>query len=129
MRCAQLRPKGANLPVLSPRTQQRSRPILEFLRFGYKRRSISEMVPQLSRFLGFLALVPHGATTTTPPPLNMTAISSRGGYSVLECWQLASVPVDAMSAANYVIGESTKATWSRIQPRTHVGEAWAPTVQ
>jgi len=65
----------------------------------------------------------------TPIPLNITAISSRNGYSVLECWQLTSIPVDAMSAANYAIGETTKATWSRIEPRTHIGEAWAPHVQ
>ncbi|KAK0710293.1 hypothetical protein B0T26DRAFT_679586 [Lasiosphaeria miniovina] len=60
----------------------------------------------------------------------MTAISSRDGYSVLECWQLASVPVDAMSAANYAVGgNATAATWSHIEPRTRVGEAWAPHVQ
>jgi len=62
-------------------------------------------------------------------PLNITALSSRNGYSVLECWQLASIPVDAMAAANYAIGETTVATWSRIEPRTTVGEAWAPKVQ
>ena len=62
-------------------------------------------------------------------PLNITAIASRDGYSVLECWQLASVPNDAMSAINYVVGDTTTATWSRIEPRTHVGEAWAPHVQ
>jgi hypothetical protein len=62
-------------------------------------------------------------------PLNITAISSWDGYSVLECWELASIPVEAMSAANYAIGETTKATWSRIEPRTHIGEAWAPHVQ
>ena len=62
-------------------------------------------------------------------PLNITAISSRNGYSVLECWQLATVPVEAMSAANYALGDTTAATWSVIEPRTTVGEAWAPAVQ
>ncbi|KAK1835708.1 hypothetical protein QBC39DRAFT_340929 [Podospora conica] len=88
------------------------------------------MVSRLAHLLVVLRLVSHAsAAATTPLPLNMTAISSRGGYSVLECWQLASVPVDAMSAANYALGDTTKATWSQIQPRTTVGEAWAPTVQ
>ncbi|KAK3937963.1 hypothetical protein QBC46DRAFT_391325 [Diplogelasinospora grovesii] len=67
-----------------------------------------------------------GAMTTA---LNITALSSRNGYSVLECWQLASVPVDAMAAANYALGNTTVATWSTIKPRTTVGEAWAPHVQ
>ncbi|KAK3349224.1 hypothetical protein B0T25DRAFT_547487 [Lasiosphaeria hispida] len=68
--------------------------------------------------------------SATPPPLNITAISTRDGYSVLECWQLASIPVDAMSAANYAVGgNTTTATWSRIEPRTHIGQAWAPHVQ
>ncbi|KAK4187729.1 hypothetical protein QBC35DRAFT_221335 [Podospora australis] len=69
-------------------------------------------------------------TSTSPPPLNITALSSRNGYSVLECWQLSSIPVDAMSAANYAVGgNTTQAVWSRIEPRTHIGEAWAPHVQ
>ncbi|KAK3315718.1 hypothetical protein B0H66DRAFT_442767, partial [Apodospora peruviana] len=62
-------------------------------------------------------------------PFNITALSSRDGYSVLECWQLASIPVDAMQAANYAVGNTTAAAWSRIEPRTHIGEAWAPHVQ
>ncbi|KAK3693082.1 hypothetical protein B0T22DRAFT_358209, partial [Podospora appendiculata] len=62
-------------------------------------------------------------------PFNITAISSRNGYSVLECWQLASIPVEAMSAMNYGIGNTTLATWSTINPRTEVGQAWAPHVQ
>ncbi|KAK4655140.1 hypothetical protein QC762_404380 [Podospora pseudocomata] len=70
------------------------------------------------------------ATKPAHPPLNITALSSRDGYSVLECWQLASLPVDAMQAANYVVGGQTKrAVWSRIEPRTHIGEAWAPHAQ
>ncbi|VBB80488.1 Putative protein of unknown function [Podospora comata] len=70
------------------------------------------------------------ATKPAHPPLNITALSSRNGYSVLECWQLTSLPVDAMQAANYVVGgQTTKAVWSRIEPRTHIGEAWAPHAQ
>lgn len=70
------------------------------------------------------------AWDSPPPPLNITAISSREGYSVLQCWQLSSVPIDAMQAANYPVGgKTTQATWSRIEPNTHVGEAWAPHVQ
>ncbi|KAK4168365.1 hypothetical protein QBC43DRAFT_310143 [Cladorrhinum sp. PSN259] len=77
-----------------------------------------------------LAWATCSATTTSQsPPLNITALSSRNGYSVLECWQLSSIPVEAMSAANYAISNTTQATWSRIEPRTEVGEAWAPHVQ
>lgn len=80
--------------------------------------------------LGALALLGRvSAGSGDGPPLNITALSSRNGYSVLECWQLSSVPVDAMSAANYAVGNTTAATWSRIEPRTTVGEAWAPHVQ
>lgn len=64
-----------------------------------------------------------------PPTLTVTALSSRDGYSVRECWELASLPVEAMSAINFQIGNTTKATWSIIKPRTTIGEAWAPTVQ
>jgi hypothetical protein len=71
--------------------------------------------------------VSHAAAVS--PPLNITALSSRNGYSVLECWQLSSVPVSYMSAVNYGVGNTTMATWSRIEPRTTVGEAWAPHVQ
>jgi len=63
------------------------------------------------------------------PPLNITALTSQSGYSVMECWQLAMNPVNAMKAANYKIGETESATWSRIEPRTDVGEAWAPRMQ
>ena len=78
-----------------------------------------------------IALVPLAAcrAVASSAPLNITALSSRNGYSVLECWQLSSIPVDAMSAANYAVGNTTLATWSRIEPRTTVGEAWAPHVQ
>ncbi|KAK4228631.1 hypothetical protein QBC38DRAFT_147978 [Podospora fimiseda] len=76
-----------------------------------------------------LTLATCAASTTQSPPLNITALSSRNGYSVLECWQLSTIPVDAMSAANYAISNTTQATWSRIEPRTKVGEAWAPHAQ
>ncbi|KAB5522041.1 hypothetical protein GE09DRAFT_1195193, partial [Coniochaeta sp. 2T2.1] len=66
---------------------------------------------------------------TGPSKFTVTALTSRDGYSVFECWQLASLPVEAMSATNFEIGNTTKATWSIIEPRTTVGEAWAPAVQ
>jgi hypothetical protein len=71
----------------------------------------------------------HVAVTRDVRPLSITALSSRHGYSVLECWRLASTPVDYMSAANYLLGNTAEAVWSRIEPRTSVGEAWAPHVQ
>ncbi|KXH47379.1 hypothetical protein CSIM01_05316 [Colletotrichum simmondsii] len=79
-------------------------------------------------------LVALGAALTTAvkafTPLNITALATRDGYSVIECWQLTSVPVEARAALNYAVGgDLTRAQWSIIQPRTTVGEAWAPTVQ
>ncbi|KAF6827506.1 hypothetical protein CPLU01_09080 [Colletotrichum plurivorum] len=84
------------------------------------------MRPRLLSLLG-LAL---SQATTAFTPLNITAIATRDGYSVLECWQLSSVPVDARAALNYAVGgDMTRAEWSIIRPRTTVGEAWAPAVQ
>lgn len=84
----------------------------------------------LSFFLASCVLLPtYVSATASSTPFNITALSSRDGYSVIECWQLSSVPVEAMSAMNYEIGNTTTATWSIIKPRTTVGEAWAPAVQ
>ncbi|KAK4139791.1 uncharacterized protein C8A04DRAFT_15521 [Dichotomopilus funicola] len=77
-------------------------------------------------------ILPAAAVSADPvaaATLNITAISSRNGYSVLECWQLDTIPVAYLSAINYAIGNTTTATWSRIEPRTTPGEAWAPQVQ
>lgn len=66
----------------------------------------------------------------TNTPLNITALSTRGGYSVIECWQLEAEAVSARSATNWIVsGNTTQAELSIIQPRTTVGEAWAPAVQ
>ncbi|TDZ36644.1 hypothetical protein C8035_v005143 [Colletotrichum spinosum] len=76
---------------------------------------------------GLLALA-AGVRAFTP--LNVTALATRDGYSVIQCWQLASVPVDARAALNYDLGgDLTRGEWSIIRPRTTVGEAWAPAVQ
>lgn len=83
----------------------------------------------LSSVFQALLIVGHVAAAGLPRALNITALSSRRGYSVLECWQLSSVPMDYMAAVNYAVGNTTVATWSRIEPRTTVGEAWAPHVQ
>lgn len=62
-------------------------------------------------------------------PLNITALASQDGVSIIQCWQLSTIPMEARSAMNYDLGNTTKATWSIIEPRTVAGEAWAPTVQ
>ncbi|KAK6211642.1 hypothetical protein QIS74_10906 [Colletotrichum tabaci] len=78
--------------------------------------------------IGLAGLAATQASAFTP--LNITALSSRDGYSVIECWQLAAEPVEARAALNYAVGgDLTRAEWSIIQPRTTVGEAWAPAVQ
>lgn len=62
--------------------------------------------------------------------LNITALASRDGYSVLECWQLKSTGQYARSAMNWIVGgDTTRAELSIIEPRITAGEAWAPTVQ
>ncbi|KAK2613698.1 hypothetical protein N8I77_000591 [Diaporthe amygdali] len=62
--------------------------------------------------------------------LNITALSSRDGYSTIECWQLDTEAVYARSALNWIVGgNTTQAELSIIEPRTTVGEAWAPAVQ
>ncbi|ROV91667.1 hypothetical protein VMCG_09262 [Cytospora schulzeri] len=72
----------------------------------------------------------HGQNTTVHTSLNITALASRDGYSVIECWQLASVPEYARSALNWLVaGNTTQAALSIIEPRTTAGEAWAPAVQ
>jgi hypothetical protein len=80
------------------------------------------------RLPGFLALFPTHATALHSP-LNITALASRNGYSVLECWALSAIPVEAFSAINYKVANTTQAAWSIIKPQTLVGEAWAPAVQ
>lgn len=88
----------------------------------------SIMRPHVLSLLG-LALS-QAAAATASPPLNITAIATRDGYSVLECWQITSVPVEARAALNFAVGgDMTRAEWSIIRPRTTVGEAWAPAVQ
>lgn len=67
---------------------------------------------------------------STQPFLNISALASRDGYSVIECWQLAAAPTYARSALNWILGvNSTQAELSTIEPRTVPGEAWAPHVQ
>ena len=85
------------------------------------------MRTSLTISLGWLAL---GAVTVNAADLlNITAFTSRDGYSVFECWQLASVPVEDRSAINYDVGNLSFAEWAIIEPRTTVGEAWAPSAQ
>ncbi|OHF00982.1 hypothetical protein CORC01_03810 [Colletotrichum orchidophilum] len=83
---------------------------------------------RISRFAPLIVAVTQVVDASTP--LNITALSTRDGYSVIECWQLTSVPVEARAALNYAVGgDLTSAEWSIIHPRTTVGEAWAPAVQ
>lgn len=84
---------------------------------------------RFNRSVVLLAAAAQAQDIATYIPLNITALSSNDGYSVLECWQLSSIPIDAMQAANYAVGNTTGATWSKIEPRTYIGEAWAPHVQ
>ncbi|KAF1352071.1 hypothetical protein BDV97DRAFT_269943, partial [Delphinella strobiligena] len=61
--------------------------------------------------------------------LNVTAIAAINGSSVLECWNLKQPPFDAAGALNYPLGNSTNAFLGIIPPRTHIGQAFAPSVQ
>lgn len=85
--------------------------------------------PQIA-VIGGVFLVLSVALGQVIQPLRITTIASHDGYSVLECWQLDSTPVEYMAALNYAIGgRTTNVKWSTLQPRTYVGEAWAPHVQ
>jgi hypothetical protein len=77
----------------------------------------------------FWILLPSTTAQSVHAAFNITALASRHGYSVIECWALSSTPIEAFSAINYELGRTANATWSVIEPRTTVGEAWAPAVQ
>lgn len=59
---------------------------------------------------------------------NLTAIAAVNGSSVLECWSLEGPPYIARGATNYPVGNFTGGFVGVIQPRTYVGQAWAPSV-
>lgn len=66
----------------------------------------------------------------TSDRLNITALASRDGYSVIECWQLNVAGQPGRSALNWIVGgDTTQAALSIIEPTTTVGEAWAPAIQ
>lgn len=93
------------------------------MHFGSALTSILARVPMLS-------IAQEQDPPSTNTPLNITALASRDGYSVIECWQLEAEAVIARSATNWIVsGNTTQAALSIIEPRTTVGEAWAPTVQ
>lgn len=90
----------------------------------------SALTNLLSRVPGAPIAREEGDQSPTNTPLNITALSSRGGYSVLECWQLETEAVSARSALNWIVSaNTTQAELSIIQPRTTAGQAWAPAVQ
>lgn len=79
------------------------------------------------------ALAPQrvlGQSVSTDTRFNITALASRDGYSVIECWQLPGTGTYARSAMNWIVGgDTTQALVSIIEPRLTVGEAWAPSAQ
>lgn len=79
------------------------------------------------------ALAPQkvlGQSVSADTHFNITALASRDGYSVIECWQLAATGTYARSAMNWIVGgDTTYAQLSVIEPRVTPGEAWAPSSQ
>lgn len=79
------------------------------------------------------ALAPQrvlGQSIAADTRFNITALASRDGYSVIECWQLAATGFYARSAMNWIVGsDTTQAQLSIIDPKITPGEAWAPTAQ
>jgi hypothetical protein len=61
--------------------------------------------------------------------LNVTAISAANGASTLECWSLSQPPKTFAGAANYPLGDFEGAFVGVIPPKTHIGQAWAPSFQ
>lgn len=73
----------------------------------------------------FYAQIPN----TSPPTLNLTAISASNGESVIECWALKSKPASFAAASNFYLGGVSNSTYSVIPPHTVVGLHHAPNVQ
>ena len=69
----------------------------------------------------------------TTPSLNLTAIATRNGNSVLECWQLpgfaASAGAGTVGAMNLALGDLSNATYTVIPPRFNGGLHSAPSNQ
>ena len=85
----------------------------------------------LSALMTSNLLVAHAQerTTDNSTTLNITAISTANGASVLQCWSLKSRPTTFAAASNYYLGGASNVTYSIIPPRTVVGLRNAPYVQ
>jgi hypothetical protein len=85
----------------------------------------------LLQLLGLASTVPNLATAQSGMNIgmNITAISTVNGASVLECWSLAAPPKNFAGAANYPIGDFQSAFVGVIPPKTYIGFAHAPSVQ
>lgn len=66
------------------------------------------LLPTMSRLQlaisSIFCLLLHGVLGQVIHPLRITTIASHNRYSVLECWQINSTPVEYMAALNYAIG-------------------------
>ncbi|KAG9658346.1 hypothetical protein KCU64_g4575, partial [Aureobasidium melanogenum] len=65
---------------------------------------------------------------TTAQSLNVSTIAVQNDTSVLECWSLES-PTAGRGAQNYPLGDFSNAFIGAIPPQTHIGQAWAPSIQ
>ncbi|KAH0399271.1 hypothetical protein KCU89_g6380, partial [Aureobasidium melanogenum] len=82
------------------------------------------MTPLLFVFASLLFLV----SQTTAQSLNVSTIAVQNGTSTLECWSLES-PTSGRGAQNYPLGDFNDAFIGAIPPQTHIGQAWAPSIQ
>ncbi|KAG9675518.1 hypothetical protein KCU99_g4530, partial [Aureobasidium melanogenum] len=82
------------------------------------------MTPLLFVFASLLFLV----SQTTAQSLNVSTIAVQNGTSTLECWSLES-PTSGRGAQNYPLGDFSDAFIGAIPPQTHIGQAWAPSIQ
>lgn len=69
------------------------------------------------------------AAATTTTPFNISALVSRDGYSVIECWQLAASSTYALFALNWILGNTTHVKLTMAEPGEISTDAWAPAVQ
>jgi hypothetical protein len=67
--------------------------------------------------------------STVAQGLNITVISAANGASTLECWALTQPPANFAGAVNYPLGDFEGAFVGVIPPKTHIGQAWAPSLQ
>ena len=87
----------------------------------------------LASLISALALTAAQLSNITTPSLNLTAIATRNGSSVLECWQfpefVTSATAGVAGALTLFLGDTVNATYTVLPPRFNGGVHTAPSAQ